>query len=287
MHALAILGPGAHHRELIQLRGAGLDVVPAQDAETESAARLMIVLGGDGTIHRFLPAMLSSRLPVLIIPQGSGNDLARALKIRSPAAAIDLARRFVKGERETRSIDLGMITDSSGKETLFSCVGGVGLASQAAAFANRMPRWLRSHGGYLLSACSSLIGHRSFELAVSSPETDGASPVEIKRASCLFSFANTPTFGGGLPIAPDASLHDARLDCILADSMPRLKLVARALSLLRGTHLRSKEVSFFRASTLRIETRPATDVYADGEFVCQTPIEVRLLPAALTFLIGT
>jgi diacylglycerol kinase family enzyme len=52
-----------------------------------------------------------------------------------------------------------------------------------------------------------------------------------------------------------------------------------------GRHLSIKEVEYFQAARARVETEYPMGVYADGEFVCQTPIEVSVEPAALKVII--
>jgi len=281
MRALAILGPAAQDRDLDLLKTAGLQVEHWDISDSRSAADLAVVFGGDGTIHRFLPQLLRAKLPILLVPCGSGNDLARALSISSAQIAVDLARNFVTGNTIVREIDVGIIVNKYGHETPFCCVGGVGLDAKAAEFANEMPRWLRGNGGYLLGMARALLQAPSLRLRIC---TDGR---EIAQQSYLFSFANTPSFGGGLRITPHAKLDDGTLDCVLVKKMGRLKLIPSAIALLRVRHLELKEVSSFRVERLRIETDPPTWVYADGEPVCQTPIDVHVIPRALRLLSGT
>jgi|SRR5215469_10931925 len=281
MRALAILGPAAQDRDLDLLKTAGLQVEHWDISDSRSAADLAVVFGGDGTIHRFLPQLLRAKLPILLVPCGSGNDLARALSISSAQIAVDLARNFVTGNTIVREIDVGIIVNKYGHETPFCCVGGVGLDAKAAEFANEMPRWLRGNGGYLLGMARALLQAPSLRLRIC---TDGR---EIAQQSYLFSFANTPSFGGGLRITPHAKLDDGTLDCVLVKKMGRLKLIPSAIALLKVRHLELKEVSSFRVERLRIETDPPTWVYADGEPVCQTPIDVHVIPRALRLLSGT
>src|SRR5438067_8699392 len=118
MDALAILGPGTHDRELELLRSAGLKIIISNDLHAQTAD-LAVVLGGDGTIHRFLPQLLQAKLRVLLMPWGSGNDLARALDISSPQIAADLARAFVRGQGIAREIDLGIIAEIRSKSFVF------------------------------------------------------------------------------------------------------------------------------------------------------------------------
>lgn len=278
MRALAILGPAAQDKDLDLLKNAGLQVEHWDITDSRSTADLAVVFGGDGTIHRFLPQLLRAKLPVLLVPYGSGNDLARAVNVSSAQIAIDLAQNFVAGKTIVREIDVGIVTNKYGHETPFCCVGGVGLDAKAAEFANEMPRWMRGNGGYLLGMARALLQVPSLRLRIC---TDGR---EIAQQSCLFSFANTPSFGGGLRIAPNANFDDGTLDCVLVRKMGRLKLIPSAIALLKTRHLELKEVSSFRADRLRIETDPPTWVYADGEPVCQTPINVHVIPRALRLL---
>jgi len=280
MRALAILGPAAQDRDLDLLKTAGLQVEHWDITDSRSTADLAVVFGGDGTIHRFLPQLLRAKLPVLLVPYGSGNDLARALNVSTAQIATDLARNFVAGNAIVREIDVGIVTNKYGHDTPFCCVGGVGLDAKAAEFANEMPRWIRGNGGYLLGMACALLQGPSLRLRICS---DGR---EIAQQSCLFSFANTPSFGGGLRIAPNAGLDDGTLDCVLVQKMGRVKLIPSAIALLRTRHLELKEVSSFRAERLRIETDPPTWVYADGEPVCQTPINVHVIPRGLRLLSG-
>ena len=101
----------------------------------------------------------------------------------------------------------------------------------------------------------------------------------------LAAFANTPVYGGGMNIAPQAKLDDGRLDICLVKKIGRLKLFCLFPTVYFGSHLRMKEVEYFSANRLRVETEHPLDVYADGEFVCQTPIEVGVAPAALQVII--
>src|SRR5690349_20887274 len=107
MRALAILVPAAQDKDLDLLKATGLQVEHWDITDSRSAADLAVVLVGDGTIHRFLPQLLRAKLPVLLVPYGSGNDLARSLSISSAQISTDLARKFVAQQAAIREIDVG------------------------------------------------------------------------------------------------------------------------------------------------------------------------------------
>lgn len=282
MAAQAILGPRARESDLQRLRSAGLSIDSSREFHCGPRVDLVIVLGGDGTVHRFLPELILCGKPILVVPCGSGNDLARALGIRSIADAVSLAREFSRDSATIKEIDIGVVTDRCGKEMPFCCTAGVGLDAAAAQFANRMPQWLRAHGGYLIAALNGVLRSPKIELTAISGVGETVTP--IKQVVCLFTIANTPSFGGGLPIAPAARLDDGEFDCVFADAMSRARLGRASLSLLKGTHLDLPEVQFMRLANIGLESDPPVKVYADGEFMCETPVRVRLLPRALRVL---
>jgi len=278
MLAQVIAHPSVRKKSLALLDAAGLEIT-----QGDSVTDITIVAGGDGTIHYALPQLIGRGIPILVFPCGSGNDFARALGIRSVQTSLRVAAEFAHGRVAVREIDVGIIADSAGNETPFCCVAGIGLDAAAAHFGNLLPPWLRAHGGYRLAAMAALLSPPKLSLRISAILADG-SEREIERDSSLFSMANTPFFGGGLPIAPGALPDDGRLDCVLVRSMNRLQLLRRAPLLLKGRHLGLKEVDWLRVQKLEIASDPPTMLFADGEPVCSTPVSVRVLPRALRMI---
>jgi len=91
-------------------------------------------------------------------------------------------------------------------------------------------------------------------------------------------------YGGGMKIAPRARLDDAKFDVCHITDVHKLKLFCLFPTVYFGGHLSMKEVNYFQAKSLRIETGKPVDVYADGEYVCQTPVEITNVPFALTVI---
>ena len=114
------------------------------------------------------------------------------------------------------------------------------------------------------------------------PETlvaHGESPI------VLAAFANAPVYGGGMRIAPQAQLDDGLLDvCIVAD-VNKFKLFCLFPTVYFGRHLSMEKVEYLQTSRLRIETEKPLEVYADGEYVCKTPIEVSIARRALRVIV--
>jgi diacylglycerol kinase (ATP) len=112
----------------------------------------------------------------------------------------------------------------------------------------------------------------------------GAWTTRSDQPTILAAFANTSTYGGGMKIAPHAQMDDGQLDVCVVAGVDPFKLACMFPTVYFGRHLNISEVDYFKSARLRVETEMPLDVYADGEFVCRTPVEVTVEPGALKVL---
>jgi diacylglycerol kinase (ATP) len=284
MRAAAILGPGE-----VSKWGAKFQRVAGVEWSSELSRSIdaAVIFGGDGTIHRHLPTLVHLKLPVLVVPCGSGNDFARALKLRSVDDSLNAWRAFVTGGHNVRDIDLGVIQEVKPDETsgphvqYFCCVAGVGIDTEIVRRANALPKWIRSHGGYALSAPREFLRFSPFPMKISCDEVTASN----FQPTILAAFANAPTYGGGMKIAPQARLDDGELDVCIVRDMDRFKLFCLFPTVYFGRHLTFKEVEYAQAGTAKLETEYPLDVYADGEYVCQTPVGFAVARGALKVIV--
>jgi diacylglycerol kinase (ATP) len=285
MRVAAILGPAkvsGYLKEFQRVPGAEWTSAPPSPNHADAVA----IFGGDGTIHRHLTTLVDLRLPVLVVPCGSGNDFARALELRSVSDSLDAWCKFLAGRNNVSTIDLGIITSRAAGETTaphkryFCCVAGVGIDTAIAHRANQLPKWIRSRGGYALCAPREFLGFSPFPMKIS---LDAAS--DDFRPTILAAFANTPTFGGGMKIAPGAKLDDGKLDLCVVRAMHKFKLFCLFPTVYFGKHLSFDEVEYQHTTSASLETNHPVDVYADGEYVCQTPIELSVARNALRVIV--
>jgi diacylglycerol kinase (ATP) len=295
MRAAAIFGLGSSTRNLKPFEQVlNTEWVIGQPGDP-AGLDAILVFGGDGTVHRHLGALVKLGLPVLVVPAGSGNDFARALALYRVSDSLAAWRRFASGGGNVRTIDLGLITplDPAGKAPLppgryYACVAGVGLDAQISRRANALPRWLRAHGGYALSLPGALLGFRPFHLKLSTPQNDDAAgefPLRSQQPVTAAVFANTPVYGGGMRIAPRAKMADGQLDVCVIRDIAKLKLLGVFLSVYFGRHLGIREVEYFVTPRVRVETEQSMEVYADGEYVCRTPVEVGAARGAMRVVV--
>jgi len=86
-------------------------------------------------------------------------------------------------------------------------------------------------------------------------------------------------------VAPHAKLDDGKLDICHVTDIDKFKLFCLFPTVYFGRHLSIPEVEYFQAVRLRIQTERPLDVYADGEYVCQTPVEIAVRPRALRVVV--
>jgi len=281
MRAAVIFGLGTSPPELELFKANSptewLDGVPAASGEADA----ILIFGGDGTIHRHLPALVRLQLPLLIVPAGSGNDFARALKLRSLQDSVRAWRDFEAGRIEARAIDLGVIVPTTSPERthFFCCVAGIGLDAAAAGRANQMPRWLRGHGGYALALLSLLVKLPAFSLRLTQFSEMGE--IESEKPTLLAAFANTQFYGDGMRIAPEADFADGKLDICRINPLNPFRLFCLFPTVYFGRHLQVPEVEYSRAERVLVQTETPREIYADGEFVSETPAEISVAPRAL------
>jgi len=246
-------------------------------AAADQGCATMIAMGGDGTLQLLVREVIARNLTVGVIPTGGGNDFAAALGIRGNLqTAIDA---IVAGR--TRLVDVVSVHFSNGDDALYLGGGGMGLDAEAARYASgRFLNWpgrLR----YLASAIAALRGFAGVDLQAEFP--DGDWPKLAKRV-LLAAALNTPTFGGGLRLAPDASLEDGSLEVVMIDMLKKREVLALIPRLLVTGELRTNRVARFRTGAVRFSASGAPWFQGDGELLGKSPVEIGVMPKALRML---
>lgn len=301
MRVAAILGLGCSAKNLVpfQTGAAAHAIIDWRIGMPGAADQVDVILlfGGDGTIHRHLSQLVKLGLPVLVVPAGSGNDFAGALGLGRVRDSLAAWRRFCAGHSNLRTIDLGVITpladaggapstNSQGRSAphYFCSVAGLGLDGEVARRANELPRWVRGYGGYALTLVPTIFRFAAFPMKISTADDGAGWATRSDQPTTLAAFANTSTYGGGMKIAPRARMDDGQLDICVIGAVDPFKLACLFPTVYFGRHLGIREVEYFQAARLRMETEAPLDVYADGEYVCRTPVEVAVQCGALKVL---
>lgn len=285
MRTTAIVGPRASQKQVDQFRDPRCEITLLDSPSAEAVRDALkgridavLVFGGDGTVNRHLAQLAKTNIPVLALPAGSGNDLARTAGMPTFHAALNVWRRFLAGAANVLAVDLGSIaSDSLHEPRYFSCCANIGLDADAARRADRMPDWVKSRGGYFLGGLMALAAYRPEEIAYAA---DGH---QRSERGWFLSVSNTPTFGGGLKIAPQASISDSQLDVTFANAehFSRAALARHFRKIFSGRHVGLAGLDVFTTEHLDIRTTSPQPIYADGECITETPCRIEVVPGAL------
>lgn len=265
------------------LEAAGVDArieTPASRSEaaetirsgvTEGVTHLAMV-GGDGSVNlaaNVLLGMPGVELPVLgVLPSGTGCDLLRTFGISQDLGE---AARHLATE-DIYPIDVGVLEGSWGTR-YFVNVAQVGVGAAAAETAPRLSRRLGA-SRYPIAFAARLPRFPRARVMVS---TDRRTYESDALAVIM---ANAQFFAGGWNVAPKATLVDGVLDMQVIDC-PKRRAPALVSKIIPGTHLTDRAVRRFSAATFVIETDVPWPLEADGDYIGNTPVSGRVVPAAL------
>jgi YegS/Rv2252/BmrU family lipid kinase len=238
--------------------------------EAAANGEVAVAFGGDGLIGAVAGAVKRSDGVVGILPGGRGNDLCRVLGIPlKPVAACSVLASGV-----VRALDLG---EADGRT--FAGIASCGFDSVVNRIANETTV-VRGSPVYAYALLRALPAWRAAGFSVA---IDGEAPRRFEGYSVAA--ANSRQFGGGMRLAPDASLTDGLLDVVIIEDMTKLRFLRLAPTVFGGRHLRYREVSVLRGREVRIEATQPFTLYADGEAIAELPVSVRVLPGAVRMIV--
>ena len=242
-----------------------------------SGTRLVVAVGGDGTLHEVMNGALGSGATVGLIPYGTGNDFARALGLYGSLETA--CKALVSGT--VKMVDVGVIDGTgTGGPRHFLVLAGTGYDARTARTVNSGIRFLSGPLAYIWGAILTLASFKPFTLTLT---LDDAPPRRLK--AMFVSFANAETTGGGMKIAPGAVVDDGFLDVCLVAEVSKPTLLFNLTQIFSGRHLRCPAVSMHRAQCIIVDADPPQPLLVDGEVVGETPAVIRVLPGALPFLV--
>jgi len=224
----------------------------ARDA-AGAGAELVLVAGGDGTVRAAAQGLAHSGIPLGILPQGTGNLLARNLDIpQDEDKALDVALSGAD-----RTIDLGRLDDG----TAFAVMAGAGFD---ALMMREAPEGLKSAIGWPAYIVGGVRGlrHRRVRLTLT---IDDEPPREAVVRTVLV--GNVGRLQGGLELLPDARPDDGALDvALVSPRSPKdwIVLVARGLT---RRHRPDRRLELLRGRRLQVRTRRPEARQVDGDLI--------------------
>jgi len=244
----------------------------AAEAVAEGA-ELVLAMGGDGTANEAARGLLGSDVTLGLVPVGSGNGLARALRL-----PLDPARALLALETAVpRRMDVGFVNDKP-----FLNVAGVGFDALVGSAFHRA-----GHNGgrrgiftYVRMSASLLASYRPVPLVLEAEaETREVRPFVLVCA-------NGPQYGAGALVNPGARLDDGRLEVVVFDDSSLAEILMNAPRMFLGSLPRSRRYRRLQVARAVITAQTAVEHHRDGE--PEPPalrLDISLRPRALSVLV--
>lgn len=249
-------------------KGEATQIVTEKLAE---GYRYFVAVGGDGTINETAKALINTDAILAIIPVGSGNGLARHLRIPLKSSkAIKLINKL-----KVSTIDYGTINN-----TPFFCTCGVGFdALIGARFDQSKKRGLIS---YVRIAISEFFRFKPEKFTLSNDEGEA-----IQYSAFLITVANASQYGNNAFIAPMAKIRDGLLDtCILAP-FNLFRAPQIAWQLFSGKLYQNRYATYLQGSSIKITRASEGLVHLDGEtYTMEKELQISIIPKGLNVLVS-
>ena len=240
----------------------------------------VIAVGGDGLVHHTIQEIAGTSIVLGIVPAGTGNDFATAIQLPT---AIDEATDVALGD--PTSIDVLKMLDSLGQVRFAATIATAGFSAAVNIRAERL-RWPRGSSKYTVATLMELSRLPRYRVEMT---IDGQ---EVERTCLLVAVANTPFFGGGMKIAPEASPSSGSMEVVLIHDTSAFTLLRVLPKTFSGSHVSHSAVEILRGRDIQLEMSPlqsadSCDLRADGESAGSLPQTITVVPGGLQIASAT
>ncbi len=227
----------------------------------------ILSVGGDGTLLEVASQLYDTEETLGIIPAGTGNDFRRAVYIsKDPIEALDVV---LTGR--SKKVDIGFMGD----DLPFLNVAGTGFDVEVIRNMEKVRRTFTGGLAYFIGIVISLVKHRSIDLTLIS---DGET---LHRKVLLVAVANGKCFGGGLQVAPEASVTDGLFNVLIINQVPRWRILFELPKLKKGLIEKITVSEQLTCRQIAIHCEETLDFEIDGDMTGQTPALLKIKPSAL------
>lgn len=265
-------------KEVFTSRGVEVDEAPPCEPDeiadhiraVADKVDLVVVGGGDGSVHNALPGLLKAEVPFAVVPLGTANDLARTLGLPAdPLAAAGLA---LGGAR--RRIDIGLVNGHP-----FVNVANIGLSVD---ITRELRRDLKKRWGvlaYPIAAARAVFKRRPFTAEIRMEHET------IRVRSIQIGVGSGEYYGGGMLISEHASISDGQLRFYSVAPRSVGRMILDVFRWRRGQHGRAERTVVRSGTWFEVSTRRRRSITSDGEMTTHTPARFEILPQALEVVI--
>jgi len=253
-----------------------------------SNARVIVSVGGDGTVNEVTNGIVGSGKTLGIIPAGSGNDLIKSLNI--PADIEKAVETVIHGT--VRPVDVGHVQCSpersegtprvNGDGRYFLNGVGIGFDAAVAARTAEIP-YLRGVLLYIAAVFQTLGKYQPPDFVVAYGHG------ERKFSGLLVAIGNGRCAGGGFYLTPRAQPDDELLDICMVKAVPLLKILRLMPKVMKGAHEGDPDVEIVQSRKVTVTGSIPFYVHADGEIVGRNVkgVSAELVDARLPVLVGS
>lgn len=229
----------------------------------------IVAVGGDGTVNEVASAITETDVVLGIVPTGSGNGLARHLKIpMNVKKALEIIKRG-----HPIKMDFGMINDQK-----FFCTTGVGFDAHIGHVFSKAHT--RGFVSYLKATLSEFKQYRPMRYEISMNGTT------YMRDAFLITFANASQYGNNAHIAPKAIINDGKIDVSIMRSFPIISAPNLGTRLFIKTIDKSHYVETFQCKKIVVKRKEPGVVHFDGEPVEMGEIlNIKVVPKGLYVIV--
>jgi YegS/Rv2252/BmrU family lipid kinase len=270
------------------LRDAGIetDLRPTGAAGQASAIaaqaigegrQMIIVCGGDGTLHEVVNGMAGSKVPVALLPAGTANVLAKELGI--PWDIPKAAALIAKGTPVRVALGAMKPLQNPGDVRYFIVVAGVGLDAAMVHAVDPHLKHRTGTGAYWMEAFHQLFKSRFPKFRITSgKDIHDATLVVIGRAK---------HYGGPFKITTEANFFDDEFELAIYTTQSKLIYLGYLPATWLGLHRRLRGIHFLKTKSFRVELIGPEQVYThlDGEPAMRPPVEFAIVPDSLTIVV--
>lgn len=230
----------------------------------------LVVLGGDGTFNGVLNAIVDfEKTTIGFVPCGSGNDYVRCTDI--PTNTKEAVERILAGKvGYTDFIEMG------GRRCLNVAGGGMDTDTLTTYYKMK----IKGKVGYYLSLFIVLAKLNFHKVRIS---VDGGESAE--KTVFMIGIANGKFIGGGIPISPNSSVSDGKLNVVIINEIKRRQLLPALAKFLKGKHIGQPFVEEYLCDSAKLEMLDECKVQADGEILDDKVIDCKIMHETLRIFV--
>ena len=241
------------------------------------ALHCICIIGGDGSFHEAINGMLNrkdqKKIPLALIPSGSGNSLCRDLDLLEPLKA---TKNIINQNK--MKIDILKITDYNQNIIYSFNIVGWGMVTDIGIKAEKY-RWLGTSRYTILSLFQILLKRTRFANIVYTNNNNKKN--EINKELMFIMLSNTIHTGKGMKIAPKAKLNDGLVDLLLIENISRFKLLKLMPKLFTGQHIDDTDVQYTQVKEIKFTSKNKNALNIDGEIKGTSPFKLEIISEAI------